>query len=100
MDTTLFRPPLQHDHMDGAKPTGKKLPEMYALSGKPYPFKHEEDMKKIFEDVQVNLVDKFGYITKVMQSPETLELAAYAYTVGRAKQGFTYCEATIAPQYH
>ena len=35
-----------------------------------------------------------------MQSVETIILAAKTYVQVRARQGFKYCEATIAPQYH
>lgn len=96
---------LLHDHLDGSFPLMTILPELFRLSGKEYPFKgtFEEQraaVKAIFNDVQIDLVEKFTNTTGVMQSRETLSLAGEAYTKVRAEQGFKYCEATIAPQYH
>ena len=58
------------------------------------------DMAKLFKDPQVDIVQKFSNTTGVMQSRETLSLAAESYVRVRAQQGLEYCEATVAPQYH
>lgn len=97
-------PVVLHDHLDGSRTLLPVLPRLYELSGKPLPFGPNVDVhegfKKIFADPQVNLVQKFFHTTGVMQTRKTLILAAEAYVIGRARQGFKYCEATIAPQYH
>ncbi|HUZ92635.1 MAG TPA: hypothetical protein VNG29_01410 [Candidatus Paceibacterota bacterium] len=95
-----FRPALLHDHLDGSRALLPSLREMYRLSEKSCPFSDDAAVKAAFADPHVNLVEKFGATTGAMQSDASLELAAYAYTSGRARQGFRYCEATIAPQYH
>ncbi len=106
-NTKLSRPPLLHDHLDGSFALFMVLPELFRLSGKEYPFgknewadREAEEIKKLFLDPEVSIPDRFSNTTGVMQSEETLRLAAKAYTMIRARQGFRYCEATIAPQYH
>ncbi|MEK9179963.1 MAG: hypothetical protein AAB897_00940 [Patescibacteria group bacterium] len=96
---------LLHDHLDGSYPLMTVLPELFRISKKPYPFKGTfaeqcEQVKTLFNNVQLDIVERFSNTTGVMQSRETLALAGEAYTRTRAEQGFLYCEATIAPQYH
>ncbi len=95
---------LLHDHLDGSFPLVSILPRLFDLSGKNYPFEHwsgvHADMAKLFKDPQIDIVKKFSNTTGVMQNPNTLFLAAENYVRVRACQGFKYCEATIAPQYH
>ena len=95
---------LLHDHLDGSRTLLPILPELYRLSGKLLPFEGNIDIhegfKLLFANPQIDLVKKFSYATGVMQSKETLSLAAENYVQTRAQQGFLYCEATIAPQYH
>ncbi len=107
MNTKPFRPPLLHDHLDGSNTLLPVLPELFKLSNKRFPFgdfrsvsDYASKVKEVFKDPQVDIVQKFRNTTGVMQSKESLALAAYSYTCERAKQGFAYCEATIAPQYH
>ena len=94
-----------HDHLDGSRAILPVLRYLFELSGKPYPFlgslnEQHAALKKVFEDPQVNIVEKFSNTTGVMQTRDTLALAAYSYVRERGKRGFRYCEATIAPQYH
>ena len=95
---------LLHDHLDGSRPLLNILPELHLLSRKEYPFdpwaSHHEQVKKWFKDPQVDIVKKFSITTGGMQSVETIVLAAKTYVQTRARQGFKYCEVTIAPQYH
>lgn len=95
---------LLHDHLDGSFPIYTALPELFRLSGKKYPFGGKKEslnkIKLLFQNVQVDILEKFSNTTGVMQSRETISLAAETYTRVRAEQGFKYCEATIAPQYH
>jgi adenosine deaminase len=99
-----YRPPLLHDHMDGCLLLLPHLLELYRLSGKTFPFDPSMDtypsqVRASFRNAP-DIVEAFKTTTGVMQSKEALRLAAYAYTTGRAKQGYQYCEVTIAPQYH
>ncbi len=95
---------LLHDHLDGSFTLASVIPQLFELSGKKYPFNRHgdvhNDIAKLFKDPHINIVDKFSNTTGVMQSRETLSLAAENYVRVRARQGFKYCEATIAPQYH
>lgn len=94
---------LLHDHLDGSRPLLNIMPELTRLSGEKYRFDpnndHHGQIKKWFEDPQIDIVKKFSVTTSVMQTPETIRLAAQTYVIHRALQGFKYCEATIAPQY-
>lgn len=94
---------ILHDHLDGSRALVPVLPKLFELSGKKYPFDPlgdvHGDMAKLFKDPQIDIVQKFSNTTGVMQSRETLSLAAESYVWVRAQQGFEYCEATIAPQY-
>ncbi|MDP2598836.1 MAG: hypothetical protein Q8P49_03340 [Candidatus Liptonbacteria bacterium] len=105
MNRRPFRPPLLHDHMDGCKTLLPILPELFRLANEPFPFspspeRYAEEIKLLFRNAQIGIVEKFRNTTGVMQCSEALRLAAYAYTTERAKEGYTYCEMTIAPQYH
>lgn len=94
---------LLHDHMDASETLLPVLPHLFRLSGREFPFDREnyaEEVAALFRNAQVDIVKIFSNTTGVMQSPETITLAAEAYVLGRARQGFEYCEATIAPQYH
>lgn len=95
---------LLHDHLDGSNTLVPILPRLFELSGKKYPLDPfgdvHIDMAKLFKDPQIDIVQKFSNTTGVMQSRETLSLAAENYVRVRNLQGLEYCEATIAPQYH
>lgn len=95
---------LLHDHLDGSRPLLNIMPELARLSGEKYRFDpnndHHYQVKKWFENPQIDIVKKFSVTTGVMQTPETLRLASRTYVRHRALQGLKYCEATIAPQYH
>lgn len=95
---------LLHDHLDGSFTMASILPRLFRLSGKKYPFNPHgnvhADFAKLFKDPHINIVEKFSNTTGVMQSSEALSLAAENYVQVRSRQGFLYCEATIAPQYH
>jgi adenosine deaminase len=93
-----------HDHLDGSATLVPILPRLFELSGKEYPFDPngdiQGDMVKLFKDPQIDIVNKFSNTTGVMQSRETISLVVQNYVRVRALQGFKYCEATVAPQYH
>lgn len=96
---------LLHDHLDGSMAMMPALPVLFAKSGKKYPFagtlsEQYAQVKALFNNAQINIVEKFANTTGVMQSWETLALAAETYVSVRALQGYSYCEAMIAPQYH
>lgn len=96
---------LLHDHLDGTKALMPVLRRLFEMSGRAYPFgKNGNDewgeVKAVFQNPHINIPERFSNTTGVMQSRETLALAAESYTRARAEQGFRYCEATIAPQYH
>src|SRR3989338_164454 len=98
---------LLHDHLDGSFPMLSILPELWRLTHglkKPYPFNpwqdHHSQIKKWFNDVHRNIVEKFSVTTGVMKDYDALFLAGKTYTGVRARQGFRYCEPRIAPQYH
>ncbi len=96
---------LLHDHLDGSITLLPILQRLFEISGKSYQFSGTAEeqhgaIKRIFENPQIDLVEKFSNTTGVMQTREALTLAAENYVQVRAEQGFTYCEATLAPQYH
>lgn len=95
---------LLHDHLDGSRTLVPLLPRLFELSGKKFPFNPNGDIHaevvKLFKDPQIDIVQKFSNTTGVMQSRETISLAAESYVRVRAQQGLKYCEATVAPQYH
>lgn len=97
---------LLHDHLDGSFPLLTILPELFRLTygaNKKYPFDpwsdHHGQIKKWFSDVHRDIVEKFSITTGVLQDIDTLYIAGKTYTEVRARQGFKYCEARIAPQY-
>ncbi len=93
-----------HDHLDGSRALIPVLPQLFGLSGKKFPFDLKDNLYRqvaeVFKDPQVDIVQKFSNTTGVMQNQQTISLAAESYVRARARQGFKYCEATIAPQYH
>jgi adenine deaminase len=98
-----------HDHLDGSYPMLNILPYLHRLTHgdkKTYPFNqwsdHQRQVTKWFMDggLHSRLPEKFALTTGVMQNPVTIFEAAKNYTLIRGRQGFKYCEATIAPQYH
>ncbi len=96
---------LLHDHLDGSMTLMPILKQLFEMSAKKYPFsgnirEQHAAVVKLFKDPQIDIVEKFSNTTGVMQGKETLAFAAEAYVRIRADQGFEYCEATIAPQYH
>lgn len=100
---------LLHDHLDGSYPLLSILPELWRKThedGREYPAAehrwedHHGWVKRWFNDAHRNIVEKFSLTTEVMQDVDTLFLAGKTYTEMRARQGFRYCEARIAPQYH
>ena len=100
---------LQHDHMDGAITNLEKIPEYYLLSSMEMPpevrnYNNLEDLKKNviawYRNPQIDIVTKFGLLTKVLQNPDTLYLFGYQYVKVRSGQGIRYAEGTFAPQYH
>jgi adenosine deaminase len=98
-----IRPPLLHYHGDGSKHLLPILPELFRMSGKPFPFSikgYENEVQDLFKCAQIDIVEKFMNTTGIMQSRETLSLTAYAVVIGLSKEGFTYVEITFAPQYH
>ncbi|GEM_PF-1147154 len=95
---------LLHDHLDGSKTLMPVLPRLFGLSGKVYPFGGSsndwEKVKAVFQNPHIDIPKKFSNTTGVMQSWEALALAAESYVCERAKQGYKYCEVTVAPQYY
>ncbi len=96
---------LLHDHLDGCIAIMPALSSLFQMSGKKYPFRGAPEeqytqVKKLFSNAQINIVEKFSNTTGVMQTRETLALAAETYVRVRARQGFAICEAIVAPQYH
>lgn len=96
---------LLHYHGDGAKALMPVLPQLFEMSGKPYPFsgtpeEQHNAVKAVFANPQIDIVQRFSNTTGVMQSRETLMLAAESWVRELAKEGYKYVEVTIAPQYH
>jgi adenosine deaminase len=98
---------LLHDHGDGSITVLPKLQELYRLAGLQFPIQgfadqHELGMRvrRWFNNSNVNIVTRFGLVTNVLQKHKSLVMFAENYVNERASQGFTYCEMTIAPQYH
>ncbi|MBU6500263.1 MAG: hypothetical protein KGJ89_00295 [Patescibacteria group bacterium] len=93
-----------HTHMDGAFALISILPQLYDMAKIEFPFNrwgnYHKEIKKLFYEPQGDIVQLFSNITKVMQTKEALILVAATFTRFHARQGFRYCEATIAPQYH
>ncbi len=93
-----------HDHLDGSRALIPVLPQLFGLSRKKFPFDLKGDLysqgAEIFKEPQIDIEQKFSNTTGVMQDQLTISIAAGNYVRVRARQGFKYCEATIAPQYH
>ena len=104
-DTRLWsQKVLLHDHLCGSITMMPILKKLFELSGKPYPFSgslanQHKQVKRLFNNAQIDIVKKFSNTTGVLQTREALALAAENYVKVRAEQGFEYCEAMIAPQY-
>lgn len=95
---------LLHDHLSGSRPMMKILEKLHELNGRAYPFygsfrEQHEQVKALFQNAQIDIVKKFSTTTGLLQTREALMLAAKNYVVERAKEGFEYCEMTVAPQY-
>lgn len=95
---------LLHDHLCGSITLMPILKKLFEMNNKPYPFSgslknQHKQVRQIFRNAQIDIVKKFSNTTGVLQTKESLMLAAENYVKVRAEQGFTYCEATIAPQY-
>ncbi len=104
MTKQLNQKVLLHDHLSGSRPMMKILKKLHELNGKPYPFvgtlaDQHEQVKALFQNAQIDIVKKFSNTTGVLQTREALILAASTYVRERAKEGFEYCEMTIATQY-
>ena len=98
-----------HDHGDGAITNLEALPTYYSMGELEMPpevreYQSLEDLhKKVsvwYSNPQIDIVRKFGLITNILQSAESLFLFGYQYTKTRADQGMRYCEMRFAPQYH
>jgi adenosine deaminase len=75
------------------------------MNGKNFPFspspkKYGQEVRLLFRNPGINIVERFSNTTGLMQSPETISIASRVYTAGRAQEGYRYCEMTVAPQYH
>lgn len=91
---------LLHDHIDGSQAMLEILPELYKQHNLVCPFTSLEEARIFFKDPQINIVEKFGSVTSVLQTKEALELAGYTYGKFRKSQGLKYVEGKFAPQYH
>src|SRR3989344_7539718 len=96
----------RQDHVDGSNTLFPLLQDNHRISKKQYPFNqwldHEEQIKKWFllPRPQDNIIEKFSLTTGVMQNPVTIFNTAENFVLIRGRQGFRYCDVTIAPQYH
>jgi adenosine deaminase len=91
---------MLHDHIDGSRAMLEILPLLYKEAGVEAPCATLEEWQAFFANPQVNLVQKFGAVTSVLQDQDSMFLAGYTYGKFRAKQGLKYAEAKFAPQYH
>ncbi len=92
-----------HVHLDGsirlaslidlAKAQRVTLPA-YTVEGL-----HELVFKERYENL-VEYLSGFGYITAVMQDPDSLERLAYEFAVDNFAEGVRYFEVRFAPQLH
>src|SRR3989344_1181311 len=87
----------------------ERISDYHKLSGVEVPsqfrnFLNLSDLKQRviawYANPQIDIVTKFGLLTKVLQNPDTLFLFGYQYVKVRAGQEVRYCEGTFAPQYH
>ncbi len=93
-------PGLLHDHIDGSIAVMDVIGDLYMLMKKEFPFPSIKAWLDYFQDPRQNIVEKFRTITGVVQSREALEMLGFAYGKRRADEGYGYCEAKFAPQYH
>ncbi len=93
-----------HDHGDGSMTLLNILPRLFEISGKQFPFSREpEVMAREVRDwfkSDRDIVERFSVTTGVLQNPEALYLFGKNYVCQKTSVGYTYCEMTIAPQYH
>ncbi|MBX4190014.1 hypothetical protein KW791_01835 [Candidatus Parcubacteria bacterium] len=98
---------MLHDHMDGSIAMLSILEDLYKMAKLPFPFpnfKNYHDLQNqitnFMTNVHKDIVERFAMLTKVLQTKDALFLLGETYVKVRANQGFRYCEARIAPQYH
>ena len=91
---------LHHDHVDGSRAMLDIIEDLYRLAGKPFPFPSIEAWLEFFQNPYEDIIARFGTVTGVLQSAESLALAGFAYGKRRAAEGHRYVEAKFAPQYH
>jgi adenosine deaminase len=91
---------LYHDHIDGSIAVRDVYKELCKMAGRPYPFPTVAKWLEYMRSSEVEITERFGTVTDVLQTPEALELMGYAYGRRRAKEGYAYAEGKFAPQYH
>lgn len=91
---------VHHDHVDGSRAVYDIIEDLYALADKEFPFQDKDAWLAYFTDPQTDIVEKFGTVTGVLQSAESLRTLGAAYAAHRAQEGIAYVEAKFAPQYH
>lgn len=91
---------LLHDHVDGSAAIFGMLRDLYIIAGEKYPFSSDTELLEFFKNPQLNIVEKFGKITGVLQTTDAISYAAYKYGEYRAREGYIYVEGKFAPQYH
>jgi len=99
-----FQEAVLHDHGDGSVTLLNILPQLFRISGRPFPFSIEpeimaREVREWFTSGR-DIVERFSVTTGVLQSYEALYLFGKNYVCRRASEGYEYCEMTIAPQYH
>lgn len=91
---------LHHDHIDGSAALVNVIHDLYRLAGKEFPFPGIYAWRDFFKNPHEDIIKRFGTVTSVMQTEESLRLVGYEYGKHRAKEGYAYVEAKFAPQYH
>ncbi len=98
---------LLHDHIDGSIAMLYILERLYEIANKPFPFPGYKDLQDLhakvrdfMNNVQLDIVERFGMLTGVLQSKDALFLLGETYVKTRAKEGIRYVEGRFAPQYH
>lgn len=91
---------LLHDHVDGSRAVLDVLDDLHAIAGTTSRFASADALRAYFQNTHENIVERFGAVTSLMQSAETLALVGYAYGRRRSREGYRYVEAKFAPQYH
>ncbi|OGN04741.1 MAG: hypothetical protein A2925_03625 [Candidatus Yanofskybacteria bacterium RIFCSPLOWO2_01_FULL_44_22] len=110
MNTAGFSMDIEtHIHLDGSRELLTILPNLHRIThgtAREYPFnqykwsEHLDQVRRWFGNpLKGDIVKKFSLTTGVLQNSDTLYLAAYNFTTMRARKGFRYCEAIMAPQY-